>query len=208
MKTHIVLAVLHLDIILVFVILGIMDLVLKEIANVNKQKKRTFHILNLLNIEFSRLLFLVCPNSTFWHSWNQCRPCPDINHIILITPAVNSSFCACKSGFQRREDGRCDIITCPQLEPPENGYFVEQATCNPILHAACGTRCKSGYQLTGSSIRLCLQNGTWSGTNTSCVCKHLFTISICYITEMALRRSSFLIDICVFIFLRNFKFLE
>lgn len=47
--------------------------------------------------------------------------------------------------------------------------------CGQVLNAACGVRCKSGYQLIGSSIRLCQANGTWSGNETECVCKFLLT---------------------------------
>lgn len=88
-------------------------------------------------------------------------------------PAVNSSYCVCKNGFKAQEDNRCEVITCPQLEPPENGYFVKHPTgCGHVLNAACGSRCKSGYQLVGSSIRMCQENGTWSGSTATCVCKY------------------------------------
>lgn len=95
----------------------------------------------------------VCPNGTYWHSFNFCKPCPDVNHITMTLPAVNSSFCVCKSGFIAQEDNRCEVIKCPKLEPPENGYFVKHpTTCGHVLNAACGARCKSGYQFSGSSM--------------------------------------------------------
>uniref|UniRef100_A0A1B0CMR2 Sushi, von Willebrand factor type A, EGF and pentraxin domain-containing protein 1 n=2 Tax=Lutzomyia longipalpis TaxID=7200 RepID=A0A1B0CMR2_LUTLO len=104
-----------------------------------------------------------CPNSTYWHTWNFCKPCPDINHITL-GAAVGIEECVCKDGFLPVEGNRCEIITCPKLTPPKNGYFVKHPQgCGNVLNAACGARCKSGYQLVGSSIRLCQQNGTWSG---------------------------------------------
>lgn len=116
----------------------------------------------------------VCPNSTYWQTWNLCKPCPDINHIILDTPATNSSFCVCKTGFKANAQNRCEILQCPQLEPPENGYFVKHPNgCTNVLNAACGARCKSGYQLSGSSIRLCQEDGTWSGTEAKCACMKL-----------------------------------
>lgn len=116
--------------------------------------------------------FAVCPNRTYWSSWNFCRPCPDSNHIILETPAVNSSFCVCKSGFKANEHNRCEILQCPLLQPPEHGYFVKHPSgCGHVLNAACGARCKSGYQLVGSSIRLCQESGQWSGTEAKCVRK-------------------------------------
>lgn len=119
----------------------------------------------------------MCPNGTFWQSWNLCRPCPDVNHITIKSPATNVADCVCKTGFKIGESNRCEVITCPRLKPPENGYFVKHPTgCGHVLHAACGARCQSGYQLTGSSIRLCQENGTWSGNEISCVCKSNSTI--------------------------------
>lgn len=87
-------------------------------------------------------------------------------------PALNISYCKCKAGFKATDDNRCEISTCPALVPPDNGYFVDSPNgCGRVLNTACGARCKPGYQLTGSSIRLCQENGTWSGTETECVRK-------------------------------------
>lgn len=123
------------------------------------------------------LSFLVCPNSTYWQTWNLCKPCPDVNHIIMNMPATNSSFCVCKAGFTPNEKNRCEILQCPLLQPPENGYFVKHPNgCSNVLNAACGARCKSGYQLTGSSIRLCQEDGMWSGNEAKCVCTKLLDL--------------------------------
>lgn len=87
-------------------------------------------------------------------------------------PALNITYCKCKAGFKAHGDNQCEILTCPVLDPPEHGYFVKHPTgCGHVLNAACGARCKSGYQLIGSSIRLCQENGTWSGSEAKCVCK-------------------------------------
>ena len=104
---------------------------------------------------------------------NACTQCPDVNHITVISPALNVSNCVCKSGFrQSSETGKCEVINCPELLPPENGYFVrDSGGCGQVLNAACGIRCKSGYQLVGSSIRLCQEFGVWSGNTAQCVCE-------------------------------------
>ncbi|KAG4075716.1 hypothetical protein HA402_003541 [Bradysia odoriphaga] len=123
----------------------------------------------------------VCPNGTYWHNFNFCKPCPDVNHITVNLPAVNASYCVCKSGFIAQEDNRCEVIKCPKLEPPENGYFVKHpTTCGHVLNAACGARCKSGYQFSGSSIRLCQENGTWSGVEANCFLKTCPQLQIPY----------------------------
>ncbi|EAT33188.1 AAEL014547-PA [Aedes aegypti] len=111
-----------------------------------------------------------CTNGTYWDGVGKCRQCPDINHITLAIPAMNVSDCVCKSGYKPNDSGRCEVITCPELSPPENGYFVKQPNaCSQVLNAACGTRCQSGYQLVGDSIRLCQENGVWSGNDPKCV---------------------------------------
>lgn len=62
------------------------------------------------------------------------------------------------------------MIRCPYLTPPINGYFVKKS-CSNVLHAACGVRCNIGFDLSGSSVRLCQKNGTWSGTAPRCLPK-------------------------------------
>lgn len=62
-------------------------------------------------------------------------------------------------------------MQCPVLKPPQNGYFVRK-TCGNVVNAACGIRCNSGYTLQGSSIRLCGENGVWSGGDAQCVSQY------------------------------------
>ena len=40
--------------------------------------------------------------------------------------------------------------------------------CSSVFNGACGIRCNGGYKLVGSSIRLCQENGTWSGEEAQC----------------------------------------
>lgn len=60
------------------------------------------------------------------------------------------------------------VLKCQKLTVPEHGYFVKRKPCDTVRYTACGIRCEVGYTLTGTSIRLCQNNGTWSGDSPSC----------------------------------------
>ncbi|KAG8455052.1 hypothetical protein GDO86_001318 [Hymenochirus boettgeri] len=94
-----------------------------------------------------------------------CIPCPDPNHN---SPPGSTSIddCVCKSGYEA-DSHVCKVVQCPELLPPENGYFIHNI-CNNNFDAACGIRCKAGYDLVGSSIRLCQPNGIWTGSDATC----------------------------------------
>ncbi|XP_028329615.1 sushi, von Willebrand factor type A, EGF and pentraxin domain-containing protein 1 isoform X2 [Gouania willdenowi] len=94
-----------------------------------------------------------------------CLPCPDPQH----TSRPGSTAlddCVCKDGFESVGE-TCQVVHCPPLTPPENGFFV-QNVCNNHFDAACGVRCLPGFNLQGTSIRLCQADGSWSGTPASC----------------------------------------
>ncbi|XP_069622657.1 sushi, von Willebrand factor type A, EGF and pentraxin domain-containing protein 1 [Ranitomeya imitator] len=111
-----------------------------------------------------------CPSGTYKTEGkpggvSTCISCPDPNHT---SPPGSTSVedCACKEGYE--VDGKiCKVVRCPELLPPENGYFI-QNICNNHFDAACGIRCKAGYELVGSNIRLCQPNGLWSGSEATC----------------------------------------
>ncbi|XP_049280450.1 sushi, von Willebrand factor type A, EGF and pentraxin domain-containing protein 1-like [Anopheles funestus] len=122
-----------------------------------------------------------CPNGTYWIAGGICESCPHARHITLTLGATSEKECVCPHGYQENEDGRCVAITCSELQAPENGYFVmEPKPCSQVLNAACGTRCRPGYELTGSSIRLCQENGEWSGIEAKCTMKICPPLNIPY----------------------------
>ncbi|XP_051818518.1 sushi, von Willebrand factor type A, EGF and pentraxin domain-containing protein 1 [Antechinus flavipes] len=94
-----------------------------------------------------------------------CVPCPDKNHT---SPPGSTSpeDCVCKEGYQAAGH-TCEVVHCPALTPPEHGYFI-QNICNNHFNAACGIRCHTGFELVGSSIRLCQPSGLWSGSESFC----------------------------------------
>ncbi|XP_076231899.1 sushi, von Willebrand factor type A, EGF and pentraxin domain-containing protein 1 isoform X3 [Calliopsis andreniformis] len=117
-----------------------------------------------------------CPNGTYasaeisGDSTSTCISCPDVNHVTIKVPATSVEHCVCASGFTT--DGkRCEVITCPKLRIPENGYLVKASACSNVVHAACGVRCRIGFYLTGDSIRLCGKDGNWSGNEPKCLLK-------------------------------------
>ncbi|XP_026669674.1 sushi, von Willebrand factor type A, EGF and pentraxin domain-containing protein 1-like [Ceratina calcarata] len=117
-----------------------------------------------------------CPNGTYASGEisgdfaSMCIPCPDVNHVTIDVPATSVEHCICASGFTT--DGyKCEVITCPKLKVPENGYLVKASACSNVVHAACGIRCKIGFYLTGDSIRLCGTGGNWSGNEPKCLLK-------------------------------------
>ncbi|PFX17351.1 Low-density lipoprotein receptor-related protein 6 [Stylophora pistillata] len=64
----------------------------------------------------------------------------------------------------------CQSITCPSLPLPTNGgkRGCEDTVSEPY-DTLCSFYCNDGYSLAGSSVRRCLENGTWSGETSSCL---------------------------------------
>ncbi|GFX48363.1 sushi, von Willebrand factor type A, EGF and pentraxin domain-containing protein 1 [Trichonephila clavipes] len=114
-----------------------------------------------------------CPAGTFRPTSSpgdisSCIPCPDVNQVSL-PGSTSIEQCLCKTGFQK-VGKKCVVLECPPLDPPEHGYFVNGG-CSRVFNAACGIRCDSGFKLQGSSIRLCAENGSWTGEEASCIMK-------------------------------------
>ncbi|KAL3867863.1 hypothetical protein ACJMK2_040709 [Sinanodonta woodiana] len=100
---------------------------------------------------------------------NTCKHCPDENHS-TDPGAISPDQCVCKKGYRNYNGTGCKVLTCPQLPAPSMGYFVN-GHCNNVFNAACGLKCKPGYGLRGSSLRICQEEGTWTGFETECVMK-------------------------------------
>ncbi|XP_055359949.1 sushi, von Willebrand factor type A, EGF and pentraxin domain-containing protein 1 isoform X5 [Betta splendens] len=111
-----------------------------------------------------------CPPGTFKPEGtpgglSTCLSCPDPQH--TSQPGSTSlNDCSCRPGYQP-VGMTCQVVHCPALSPPQNGFFI-QNVCNNHFDAACGVRCQPGFDLQGTSIRLCQADGTWSGTPASC----------------------------------------
>lgn len=117
-----------------------------------------------------------CPSGTYKNHTGSggvsvCTPCPDENQETL-PGATLVHECRCKRGFRNFNSSseECTVFRCPELTEPQNGYFVNNQ-CNNVFNAACGLRCRPGYELRGSGLRICLEDGSWSGQDTECVLK-------------------------------------
>ncbi|XP_067886734.1 sushi, von Willebrand factor type A, EGF and pentraxin domain-containing protein 1 isoform X1 [Heterodontus francisci] len=111
-----------------------------------------------------------CPSGTYKAEAkpggiSTCLHCPNENYTSL-PGSTSIKDCVCKEGY--RPVGQiCQVVQCPKLQPPQNGYFI-QNSCNNHYNSACGIRCKLGFDLVGSSIRLCQSNSLWSGLDPNC----------------------------------------
>ncbi|XP_067379775.1 sushi, von Willebrand factor type A, EGF and pentraxin domain-containing protein 1 isoform X2 [Channa argus] len=120
-----------------------------------------------------------CPSGTYKPEGtpgglSTCLSCPDPQH--TSQPGSTSlSDCICKSGYQP-VGMTCQVVYCPALSPPEYGFFV-QNVCNNHFDAACGVRCQPGFDLQGTSIRLCQADGTWSGSPATCTVRSCLPLS-------------------------------
>ena len=66
-----------------------------------------------------------------------------------------------------------EAIRCPALSTPPN---AKKAACSnndtESYNTACHFTCHVGYTATGSTVRRCLENGSWSGKTFQCDCKY------------------------------------
>jgi len=62
-------------------------------------------------------------------------------------------------------------VSCLPLIDPSNGAMscaLEDNIGVPFYEDGCSFTCNTGYELTGSSFRMCQSDGSWSGTEPMC----------------------------------------
>ena len=63
-------------------------------------------------------------------------------------------------------------IQCDDISSPANGEMMSCSSGRVGVGYegnTCGFKCNTGYELTGSSERICRSNGNWSGSPVSCI---------------------------------------
>ncbi|KAL9960532.1 hypothetical protein ACROYT_G034004 [Oculina patagonica] len=61
------------------------------------------------------------------------------------------------------------VITCPALPAPPNGTRLGcQGNATMYYNTSCQFSCNNGYIGSGSQVRRCQHNGTWSGQDSTC----------------------------------------
>ena len=71
------------------------------------------------------------------------------------------------------------LVTCPSPTRPTNGMISCSLGANNIPNAGenCTVTCNTGYDLNGSGIRTCQNDGSWSGSEATCLSKKLVSYS-------------------------------
>ncbi|XP_067127384.1 sushi, von Willebrand factor type A, EGF and pentraxin domain-containing protein 1-like [Centruroides vittatus] len=76
----------------------------------------------------------------------------------------------CLSGQWSDIQPICEEIVCDVLEPIENGKIRFKQIGKKLIPGTVATySCDDGYQLSGNDTRNCLQNGTWTEANPTCL---------------------------------------
>ena len=63
------------------------------------------------------------------------------------------------------------LVTCPSLTDPSNGMISCMLGGDGVAHPddTCTFTCNNGYQLIGSGMRTCGDDGSWSGNDAMCI---------------------------------------
>ncbi|PFX24406.1 sushi, von Willebrand factor type A, EGF and pentraxin domain-containing protein 1-like isoform X3 [Stylophora pistillata] len=73
------------------------------------------------------------------------------------------------SGIWSNPPPSCEAIKCQSVPSPTNGRKTGcSGNATEVYGVRCSFTCNVGFRLFGSSSRYCLDNGTWSGQNSTC----------------------------------------
>ena len=101
-----------------------------------------------------------CP-ARIRHFWEDQRASVFVHWYFLVTSkryyAINLSFILSYL-----------VVTCPTLFAPTKGELLGCNTTEMLYNTVCRFSCDEGSEASGSMIRRCTENGTWSGTNPIC----------------------------------------
>ena len=99
----------------------------------------------------------MCQSNGSWSNTDvSCKRGIDIHIIILL---------------HRKSISHIFIVSCSSLTDPNYGMI----NCSlgddgvPSYEDTCSFTCNTGYELTGSDIRTCQSDGSWSGSNGVCL---------------------------------------
>ncbi|XP_077984140.1 E-selectin-like isoform X2 [Glandiceps talaboti] len=62
----------------------------------------------------------------------------------------------------------CEPVTCPVLNPPDNGKVMTNTMCGNTYNDWCYFECDLGYRLVGSNARRCTATQIWDGLEPTC----------------------------------------
>ena len=92
------------------------------------------------------------------------------------------------------------LVSCSSLSGPSNGMM----NCSlgddgvPTYEDTCSFTCNTGYELTGSDTRTCQDDGSWSGSDTTCsigeqlnICLVMHEVDMCTCSAKAFNNYSY-----------------
>ena len=92
--------------------------------------------------------------------------------IVICSNSVTNNRLQCCNDILIHNDNMLFIllVSCPSLSNPSNGMVDCSLEDDgvPSYEDTCSFTCNTGYEVTGSDIRTCQSDGSWSGSDTTC----------------------------------------